>query len=299
MKVGLKGRFMGEAHRLDGSSRTLFPWTDNLILDSGLNRIGTNGIFGRAMYGGSNAAPSVGQTGLITSIAETTTQQAATSGTDLVNNYCYIRYTYRFAQAVSNVNINEVGIGWAANTCFSRALTVDGVGDPTTVSLVAGEFFDLTYELRVYWPTTDVTGTVTLDGADYDFTARAASVANWASQLLNYMASSGSNISAGISTVSWYNGGNVAGLGAITTGPNGTLFGNDAMSYPVAYANNSYLRVVRASRGITGTQQTISGALFSFGALGIYKAAFNPVIPKDDTNNLNLDMTFAWARKTI
>jgi hypothetical protein len=299
MKIGLKGLYMGKAHRLDGSSRVLFPWTDNLILDAGLNRIGTGGIFGRAMYGGSNAAPDAGQTGLITLLAETAVQQETTSGTDLVNNYCYVRYTYRFAQATSNVNVNEIGIGWAANTCFSRALTVDGVGAPSTVTIEAGEFFDLTYELRIYWPTTDVVGSITLNNINYDFTARAANVANWALPLANYMPTDGSNIFTGGMTASWYNGGDVAGLGAITAGPNGSFFANNTMNFLSGYSNNSYLRVVRAFRGITGPQQTISGAVFSLGALGIYKAAFNPVIPKDNTNNLNLDMTLVWARKTI
>lgn len=299
MKVGLQGRFMGEAHRLDGSSRQVFPWTDNLILDAGLNRFPAGGIFGRGMAGGSNAAPSAGQTGLITPLMEGTTVQSQTSGTDLVNNYCYIRFTYRFPQATSDVNISEVGIGWAANTCFSRALTVDGVGAPTTVTITTGEFFDLTYELRFYWPTTDVTGTITLNGINYDYTARASDVGNWAAQMQNYVPGSGGNISTGFTTASWYNGGNVAGLGAITTGPNGAVFGTNPMAYLGAYSNNSYLRNVRASRGITGTQLSISGATFNMASYGIYKVAFNPVIPKDDTNNLNLDLVFAWARKTI
>lgn len=299
MKVRLQGRFMGEAHRLDGSSRLVFPWTDNLILDSGLNRIGSGGIFGRAMAGGSNAAPIVGQTGLVTPISETTTLQAQTSGTDLANGYCYIRYTYRFAQAVADVNISEVGIGWAANSAFSRALTVDGLGAPTTVTIVTGEFFDLTYELRVYWPTTDVTGSVTLNGNNHNFTLRAATVGNWASAIAPYLPGAGGNVSTTLLLVSWYQGGSVAGLGGITTNPNGSTFASDSLSFIGSYSNNSYQRAMRASRGITGTQQPISGMSLNLSPFGIYKVAFDPVIPKDDTNNLNLDFLAAWARKTI
>ena len=299
MKVRLHGRFMGEAHRLDGSSRLVFPWTDNLILDSGLNRIGSGGIFGRAMAGGSNAAPIVGQTGLVTPISETTTLQDQTSGTDLANGYCYIRYTYRFAQAVADVNISEVGIGWAANTAFSRALTVDGLGAPTTVTIVTGEFFDLTYELRIYWPTTDVTGSITLNGNNHDYTLRAANVGSWAVTISPYLPGAGGNVSDTLLFANWYQGGTVAGLGAITAGPNGSTFAGDNLSFIGSYSNNSYQRAMRASRGITGAQHPISGMLLSLSTFGIYKVAFDPVIPKDDTNNLNLDFLAAWARKTI
>lgn len=301
MKAELAGLYKLDAKKLDAdgnvvSSRPLLDWFDNLILDAGLNQIGSGGVLSRAMVGGSSSAPLAGQSGLITPIANTTNIIDASAGTDLGNGYCYVRRTYRFAQGVAAGNLNEVGVGWGANLCFSRALTVDALNAPTTITVASDEVLDLTYELRVYWPTGDFTGNLTLDGNNYAFTARAASVGSWQTQLLGLFLGQGMMIPVTVG-VAFFTGGNVAGLGAITAGPNGTQYLSLQPSF-AAYSNNSYRRDSQVVYGVAETQNPISGMVF-YSHMSIFKCAFNPSIPKNNTNTFTLGFHFSWARKSI
>ena len=57
-----------------------------------------------------------------------------------------------------------------------RALILDGGGSPTTLTILSDETLDVTYTIRVYPPTTDVTGSITLDGVSYGYTIRPCNV---------------------------------------------------------------------------------------------------------------------------
>ena len=48
----------------------------------------------------------------------------------------------------------------------------------TTITPLADEILDVVVEVRYYPPLTDTTGTVTLNGIDYDYIIRAASITN-------------------------------------------------------------------------------------------------------------------------
>lgn len=301
MKTELAGLYKLAAHKLDEngkvvSSRELTGWFDNLILDAGLNQIASDGVLSRAMVGGSSSAPLAGQSGLITPVANTTNVIDSSVGTDLANGYCYLRRTFRFAQGTAAGNLNEVGVGWGANLCFSRALTVDSLGVPTTITPAADEVLDLTYELRFYWPTGDSTGTLTLDGNSYAFTARACNVGSWQNQLLNLFAGQGM-ANPMTSGVAFFTGGNLAGIGAITAMPNGTQYLSLTATY-AAYSNNSYQRDSQVVYGVSETQNPISGMVF-YSATSIFKCAFNPSIPKTNTHTFTLGFHFSWARKSI
>lgn len=301
MKTELAGLYKLDARKLDAdgevaSSRELTGWFDNLILDAGLNQIGLGGVMSRAMVGGSSSAPLAGQTGLITPVANTSNVIDTQAGTDLANGYCYLRRTFRFAQGTTAGNLNEVGVGWGANLCFSRALTVDSLGAPTTITPEADEVLDLTYELRFYWPTGDSTGTLTLDGNSYAFTARACNVGNWQSQVIGLFAGQGMLNPATVG-VAFYTGGNLAGIGAITALPNGTQYLSIQPSFS-AYSNNSYRRDSQVVYGVSEVQNSISGMVF-YSATSIFKCAFNPSIPKTNTHTFTLGFHFSWARKSI
>src|SRR5574337_1573872 len=176
----LAGKFSLVAHKLDGSSRVLAEWFDNLIVDNGLNRIGTGSYMDQCYVGTGSTAPTNADTALEMQVASTSSIHATTSGTSTSPPYYgYSRRTFRFGVGAAAGNLTEVGVGWysGTNMLFSRALIKDIDGNPTTVTVLSDEVLDVAYEFRNYAPPADSAPyVVTISGVDYTFVTRAASV---------------------------------------------------------------------------------------------------------------------------
>ncbi len=296
VKHELAGRFKIDAIKPDGSRRVAADWFNNLILDAGLNRLGTAPAFGRCMVGSSSTPAVASQTGLVALVAETTNQFGGTA-TGVETGYAYMRITYRFTTGQVTGNLSEVGVGWAANTCFSRARILDGNGNPTTITVLSDEQLEVTYELRLYWPTGSSSGSITLGGQNYNYLMRASITGSWANLMAGFLSLSASSVVSG-QAVS-YTGSNNASLGDITTNPGGTQTGTPCDLGPNgSYVNNSYQMNYRMSASTTQMNTDISGIrLTTF--MGYYKIGFEPQIPKDNTKTLSLDFLMTWARRAI
>lgn len=297
MKHELAGRFKIDAIKADGSRRVAADWFNNLILDAGLNRLGTGGVIGRCMVGSSSTPAAANQTGLVALVAETTNQFGGiTTGTE--SGYAYFRVTYRFTTGAATGNLSEVGIGWASNTCFSRARILDGGGSPTTITVLADEQLEVTYELRVYWPTGSSSGSITLGGTSYSYLMRAAITGSWSSAMTN-LATNGATMPFGTYQAAAFTGSNNAGLGDVTTNPGGSQAGNVTnMVENGAYSNNTFQRDYRMPASTTEMNTSVSGIRY-FTPFGYFKIGFEPPIPKDNTKTLTLDFTATWARRVI
>src|SRR5690606_8917143 len=115
-------------------------------------------------------------------IASSNTVPSNTAGTtSAAPYYTWMRKTFRFAAGVATGNLSEVGISWlTTGALFSRALILDSGGLPTTITVLADEVVDVTYEFRIMAKTDDETGSVTFTGSiggTYDWTMRSVSVA--------------------------------------------------------------------------------------------------------------------------
>lgn len=299
MKTQLEGRFKFQVTRPDGTSRVISDWSPNLILDAGLNRIGSGGFLTHCMVGGSSAAPSVGQTTLVTKYADSSTILTDSVGLELASNYCYIRRTFRFAAGVAAGNLSEVGVGWTETLCFSRALIVDMGGTPTTITVLSDEILDVTYEFRMYWPLSDGSATLTVNGLSYSIVSRASNVGDWHLAMMTMFVGSGSNnINSFYFGVSAYTGGVPADLGGITVGPSMASSGSGTLSYGSAYVNNSYERSYVGYFIPTPVVLPITAVKFTT-VLGIYKLSIDPAIPKDNTNTFSVNVKCQWARRVI
>lgn len=287
----LKGRYMMEAVKPNGERRLLLPWFDNLILDSGLNRLGSGGIYDRCMVGTSSTPVSPTQTYLISSLATTTNVIGTTQGVNTAGGYAWNRRIFRFGVGAAAGNLNEVGVGWGATDCFSRALTADSGGTPVTVTVLADEFLDVTYELQLHWPTTDVSGLGSISGTEYTVTTRAASVGSW---VLGALIENGSrsDLSVPGQATSFGSG----ALGDVTVDAGGAPQYSVNMSYAAAYLNNSYERRYRAIFDGTRGENAIHNLRINT-PFGIFKSSFSPSIPKAISNTLTLDYKVSWARK--
>jgi len=139
--VGMAGRFKIEAIRPDGSKRVLADWFDNLILDAGLERLGTASALGTCAVGTSSVAVNAAQTSLQVLAASTTTQQAKVYGTQATAPYyAWNRTTYRFplTTAIVTGSITDTTLTVSAVSSgtikVGAVLTGTGISANTTVT---------------------------------------------------------------------------------------------------------------------------------------------------------------------
>lgn len=303
LSLGLSGHFKFVATKEDGTQRTLADWNDNLILDSGLNRLGTNIAWSHCRVGTGNTAPDAGQTALVSALAATTTITSTVAGTNTpTDTYAWARQTYRFGLGVAEGNLSEVGIGWDSGL-FSRALIKDEFGDPTTIVVLDDEYLDVVYEVRAYPDMTDQETTLTISGVDYDFTLRPAkltgnqsNVANWPEQLISLMTNGFISEASTRLGIAGFDAGST--LGAVTASLTGSAIAAGDGAFTASYVDNSYERECRMTFGIAQGAAAFGGFQLTTMA-GVYQIVVDPVIPKDNTKVFTLDLTLSWARKTI
>jgi hypothetical protein len=297
-RVGMRGFFKLEAIRPDGRIRPLTDWFPNLITDVGLNYIGQGSYLNACHVGTNNTAPTFADTSLAGYRAGTTTKQAVSTGnTNISPYYCWKRITYRFSTPGSaSGNIAEVGIASIAalsgSILFSRALVLDEFGVPTTVTVLSDEVLDVTYELRLYPPLVDVTGSFDITGSGtHSYTLRASSVTSniaW-----GYYLGSVASMSHREYELDVYNG----AIGTITQTPSGSGAGANLSN--AAYGNNNLYR--DASGGYGLNYGNLSGGIKSVRfetTLGAFQYEVTPVIAKDNTNTLSLTQRVLWGRYT-
>ena len=314
------GRFMIEKFKIDkegnevpGSRHVAVPWFNNLILNVGLDLIGTStNAMGPTLtacrVGSGSTTPANTDTALVAQVASTTTIAGSAQGVQSTAPYFgWFRKTFRFNTGVATGNLSEVAVANAATggTLFSRALIVDGAGVPTTISVQADESLDVTYELRLYPPTADIPWSTTISGTTYSGVVRADSVTSstgWNSSGPVWMMDAASFNLKGVilgttQGMTVYNG----AIGAVTASPSGTSSSVDLSSAgavtPAAYTAGSYQRGHAVL--IDLAQGNVAGGITAFRittGIGRYQFSVSPVLPKDGTKRLTLNVTFSWAR---
>lgn len=299
IQIPLEGRFrftIRDGKTLAVKRRT--PWIKNLILDTGLNRLGSgSAIASWCQVGSGSTPPAANQTTLTTFIGSTSTTTGTTSASQgVAPYYSRIVRTFRFAAGVAAGTLAEVGIGWSnvSGSLFSRALILDANGAPTTILVLADEVLDVTYELRVYPPLVDKVFQTTIGGILHDCVMRAQNVnspSNWVGDSSRY-------IFAGLILGPTTSSGAVSNgtLGPITGTPSGTTV-TGGVGVPAAYVNNSYQRRVTFPYSLA--QGNVAGGISTARAesnIGSYQISFSPPIDKDNTKTLSLAYTFSWSR---
>lgn len=296
--AGVAGRFKLEAvDTVTGARRELTPWFNNLITDQGLNQLGVGQLGYFCMVGTGTATPAVTDTTLGNKIAHTATTVSATPGGSASAPY-YGSYTvvYRFAAGVATGNLTEVGIGYSSTLVFSRTLIKDGAGDPTTITVLATEALDVTYEFRLYSPSADVPHSTVIAGVTYTGVVRASNVTAFSGNAAWYagfaFGSTAGALAGGSAQV--YNG----TIGAVTSSPSGT---SSQINAPVdsAYSANSLQRTGTVTAPLSSGNVGGIQAAQIVTRLGAYQISFSPAIPKDATKVLTLGLTLSWARMVI
>lgn len=287
----LAGRYkLTAVDAITGVSRELAEF-DNLITDWGLNRLGTGGIGDGCYVGSGSTAPANGNTSLVALVASNTTYSQNTGNSGAAPYYAWCRRSWRFGQGVAAGNISEVGVGPASNTLFSRALVKDSNGNPTTITVLSTEFLDVSYELRIFAPTSDVTFNANIAGAARACVLRAANVSNW----------SAATVAASGFRIDQVYGQTAADgdIGTVTQTPGGTGSQTGNVSRD-SYSNNSYKATGSINWGLNDAN--FAGGIKSiyFGAADYqqiaFQCSFTPPIAKTSDKTLSLNVEVSWAR---
>lgn len=212
--------------------------------------------------------------------------------------YTFIKRTYSFSAGFvggSAVNLAEIGTGTADSdgaNLFSRALILDGSGNPTTLQVDTDEELRVTYELRMYPSETDVSSSILDSGTsvNHSYTLRASNVGDSSEWRPEGFASSNTNASFA------YDG----SIGAITGSPTGTAASSSSVSVS-SYSNGNYYRdfIYTWGSGDGNFASGISAMVLRTNGRTRWQVGFSPAISKDNTQETSMTLRVSWSRATI
>ncbi|WP_312056812.1 hypothetical protein [Acinetobacter courvalinii] len=276
-------------------------WFNNLVLDSGLSQMLTGSWSTLCMVGSGNSNPVASQTQLDAIVASTSTAQGANVGgmqTTVEPYYHWIRRTFRFGEGAAAGNLREVGIGWANNACWNRALIRDANGNPTTLTILSDEYLDVVVEVRNYLTRTSTGSFNYLDKlgnviSTHTYTAKSfyssAGTTLGTCSFMGFSAYSGSITDDISNTIT----------GNIPTGISGTT---TIAGTIVAQFKKQSKPVITLTNGI-GTLRSFLSRVIGIGVDAAgggcgYKWQIEPPIVKDNTTELTFTISFTVGRYT-
>ncbi len=303
----LMGEYCVEIKRGDGTTEST-GWFKNLILNQGLDRLGepdsSISSIVYAQVGSGTATPLVTDTQLQTYVASSAAESEASSYTNSGSPDYYGQLTWQFTFAQGSVvaTIGEVGVGWgntAGSNLFSRALILDNIGNPTTISVTAIDELTVYYRLRVYPPLTDVTGTLNISSVNYNYTIRANNVTQFNNSIYTY--GSAEYFNKVNNAVTYEPGVTMSaitdnGLTGSTT-PSANINNRTMGTYSPGqyYLDNTMTWSIGSANGTGGFQGIVFYWGLSYQPFS-FKMVFDNPIPKDNTKVFTLTMRFSWAR---
>lgn len=252
------------------ASQTAFPYFPNQVKS--------------VRVGSGTTAPVATQTTLVSPLASSSGGQAAASAYSesaptVVSNIWSSTITMTFQFGLGQVigNVSEVGFALpnaSAPTVHTRALVVDGNGNPTSITVTAQDQLTVIYKLTVSVPYTVQTGQVVISGVTY-----------------NYTAAKTATIAMGAGAIIWPNG-------AITTAAYNGAFGavGEAPAGTSAALTVTFPASAGTRRNFTVTATTgeanLAGGITAINMNGGFKFGFSPAIPKTSTQTLSLTVGY-------
>lgn len=273
---------------------------DNLITDAGMLRCVQNTpLFDGVTVSTSTTPPVVTDTILGGTTVRFTTSAVADSFTRQTTTPRYDQrtYNYRSNPGVATGTWSKIGMSLATGL-WSAALIVDNLGNPITITILADEYLDVYYTVRVYWPEGDVTGSSTISGSSYAWVLRAANLTQ-GEPLDRFRVngfSGGNTLYAAVAYSA------VSTLGAITSIPSPAT--GSVSSNPVPSQSGSAVKWTQTYSPTATPPGGVGCVSISFGlnyASGSnnwpgFQQSFTPAIPKTSSTVLTLNNTVTPAR---
>lgn len=315
VQTAFAGYFKMEARKPDGSMRILADWFPNMILNSGLNALGSNGSYLEyCKVGAGTSAPISTQTTLVSQVAETNTMlnwsiSSAVTTVTTAPYHSYITRTFRFPVGTATGNLTEVGVGGNAGSSgalFSRALIVDGNGNPTAVTVLADEELVVTYKFAAYPPTTDTNTSIVLNGTTHNVIIRPTALLN--TPFIKLFTEGGGGGPGAQVLLNNHNcvaySGDIITDITSTSSPAGTSASASSSAFG-SYVNGSYKNT--ATYTFSTTAANFAGGIRSVQCIPEtyyrtfigyrFQMQFDPPIPKTSSNRFSLGLNVSWTRR--
>ncbi len=292
--------FKMRAFKADGVTTKETEEFHNLVLDTGLQRMGVGAWGNRCLVGTGSSAPAISQTQLDSFLADTNSIQSSdTSMNTTTKPYYYsIQRTYRFGEGVAAGNLTEVGLGWAEsgqNPCWNRALIKDSNGVPTTLTVLSDEFLDVTVEIRIY-PAEIISGS-------FDFKNKLGEVISshtYSGYVYMHSAWDGTAARWLIKSLSLYEN------ASLVQNPTSNIVGTALGSASNTNITNEIISDTTLRSFIKYTLNQVNGACSGFvlgidgahatGSRSVYKAVIDPPITKTNEMEITWTLDLTWGR---
>lgn len=289
-KVGLAGRF--KVDKKKGSEFTYNgDWFKNLIPNNGLDLIGqSTSRFNYCAAGSGSSTPTVNDTAIEALLGDEQSPSVSYQ-TNLTEYYIAYIATYTFNVGAVVGNVSELTIGQGANgtNIFSRALVKDGVGNPTSITVLADEQLIVTWELRYYFNEADQSDTV--DGYSIVMRPSELDVSSVWHAMTNTAGMSSADINNFYRPRAYVGG----GLGSITSDPTGSDHARTSVSNQ-SYSGGAYQKTGTARWSPSSFSGTVNAFYIPFFPFGAWQFSVSPGIVKTSDDELEIDMTVTWGR---
>lgn len=262
---------------------------ENIVLDRLWSQLNakTSMFVASIGIGTGTATPSYSDSGLANDSGKRATTTSSGDVAELVGTSyirSFARYTAKFSVGQATGNWTELGLVATSSGGFlTRALFKNQAGDPITVTVLADEELQITYDLEFRIPNQDYTGSFTVtNGGSHSFIARNGNANQFGhSWMLDYHT---------LFTYVWYS-------------PTITLptFGNGASGTGLDMTETQITGGIRASRP--------AGAAESYKTIGINNNSYNgvpsasvmfyeftPPIPKTALETFSIDLGISYGR---
>lgn len=284
---------------------------DNLITNVGMNRVGTvttntssvivafNDLCGRFVVGSGSANPAFTDTALANPVAFASASPVIISESSSYTRGWYeITVSHQFSPGQAAGNLSEIGIQHtnASGPLWSRALILDGAGNPTTITVLADDFLFCYYTLRIMIPQQDAVFNINVD---YDVDGIVPTVVT--ARPLNADSSTligGWGLQTAITSnwahLQFYSG----GLAVPTaSAPLGSAIGSQTVTFTVVpYVTDSHQRFLTRTNGLNEHNSPTLRTARLDALMGRWQIEFNPPLQKNNTQTMQLTFGYSWAR---
>lgn len=285
---------------------------DNLITDVGMNRVGEAAaefntsianfrtLCGRFVVGSGYATPAFTDTALVAPVAFASADPGLDSESSSYERGWYeITVRHQFGRGQAAGNLSEIGIQHtdASGPLWSRALILDGAGNPTTITVLPDDFLTCYYTLRIMIPQEDAVFNIDVD---YDDDGIVPTVVTARPLSTDSSSPSGgwglktAGTSSTMAALRFYDG----GLAAPTANsPLGSAVDSETNSFNIVpYITDSHQRFLTRTNTLNQhNSETLRTA--RLGALmGRWQIEFDPPLQKNNTQTMQLTFGYSWAR---
>lgn len=287
--VKVQGLFKFEVRRANNDLVSETSFIPNLVLDQGLELLGTHSPIEFCKVGSGVTTPQKSDIDLENTIATTSSVPDNTqpiSGFNADEGYVWTRKIFRFNQGEATGNVSEVGVG-GNGKLFNRSIVRDSTGLFATVTVMGDETLDVTVEIRAYLDQESRTYNVMMSGINY--TLRTEPL--FEVVVPPYLFGGGvhqyqpAGYSSGITS-------RVSRPSQIVDG----FTGGGSTHSTREYVAGSKEKVFDCYWGLSAGNAAPSRTFVIPTSIGSYQTEFSPTIPKTSDHILKLTFKISWDR---